>query len=191
MNNMKQFVQKFKSLKGAKFISVNNYLSSTSGELANHVINVNISVENAKKTDYERLKNCNDNDLKDISTISGIAIDILKQSLSELIASAEKNLSAKLEDRSAQSQGQTNAYINITPAIKLHLETMAIHVFGQAISKEVLIKGEYKSVNSSTKTIGKNAIKKHLDLRSDKFRNFILGNADTLKVSGQTIEIVR
>ena len=187
---MKILIRKFESLKSATFISINNYLATSSGEIANHVINVNISIENAKKADLQKLQNCTDADLKTISEISKIAVDVLKISLSEMTESATKNLSAKLEDRTAQSQAQTDAYISLTPAIKLNKTNMSIYIFGQAISKNVLLPGTYKPVKSSDKTLGKNAIKKQLDLRSDKFRTFILGNADMLKVDGTTIFIV-
>lgn len=188
---MKKLINKFASLKGASFISVNNYLSATSGEIANHVINVNISVMNAKQSDLQALKGMNDANLLEVSATSKIAVDVLKTSLAELLASAEKNLSANLENRTAQSQAQTDAYIHLTPAIRLHKETMLIHIFGQAIKKTVIIVGEYKSVNSSDKTLGKKAITKFLDLKTGKFRDFILGNADNLKVSGETIDLVR
>lgn len=189
MSEFKRFLDKFNSLNGAKFIAVNNYLSVTSGELANHIINVNISVQEAKKKDFESLKSITDKDLQDISTASNIAVDVLKISLSEMLISAEKNLSVNLCDRTAQSQAQTCAYVDLAPGVKLHPETLAIHIFGMAIKKEVLVKGEYKSVNSSPKTLGKNAITKHLDLRAGKFRNFILSQADSLKVTGTTIQI--
>ena len=189
---MKNLVNEFQKLnsKGARFISINGYLSATSGELANHVINTGVSIENAKRGDLKRLKNCSEADIIAVSQRKNIALDVVRTALSELIASAEKNLSAKLEDRSAQSQAQTDAYITITPAVKLHKETLAIHIFGQAISKEVIIPGEYKSVNSSDKTIAKNSLKKQLKLRSDKFRNFILGNVDDIKMNGKILEVV-
>jgi len=188
---MKTFFDKFQSLKSASFIWINNYLAKTSGEVANHVVNVNISVKNAKETDLMRLQNCTDDDLTMICELKGFSFDVCKLAHSEMLASAEKNLSANVEDRTAQSQGQTDAYISLTPAIRLHKETLEVHVFGQAISKVVLVKGEYKEVKSSDKTLAKNAIKKHLDLRSDKFRDFIVGNMDSLKVDGETILIVR
>lgn len=188
---MKNLIQKFASLNGAKFININDYLSSTSGEIANHTVNVNISVQNAKQTDLQTLKNCNDTDLLNISNVSKIAIDVLKISLAEMIESATKNLSENKEDRTAQSQGQANAYYNITPAIRLHLETLTIHIFGQTIKKQIKVDGIYKTVNSSPKTLGKKAITKQLDLRAGKFRDYILGNADQLKISGETIDIVR
>ncbi len=191
ITDMKKFINKFQSLKGAQFISINNYLSSTSGEIANHIINVNISVMNAKQSDLQTLLNCTDNDLKKVSRLTSIAVDVLKLSLAEMQESAEKNVSVNAEDRTAQSQAQTDAYFHITPAIRLHKDTLTVHVFGQAIKKDVVVEGIYKTVNSSPKTLGKKAITKYFDLKASKFRDFILGNADTLKVAGTTIEIVR
>jgi hypothetical protein len=192
-NSFGRFLDKFRNLNGAKFIGINNYLSVSTHEIANFILNVNISIENAKKTDYERLMNCENKDLKDISLSSGIAIDILKLSLAEMITSAQKNLSANIEDRTAQSQGQTGAYIPLAKGVKLHTDTLEVHVFGLLISKELVLKGDnYKPTpNSSDKTLGKKAITDHLDLRTGKFRTFVVGNADSLKVDGTVIEIVR
>jgi len=189
---MKKFINKFQSLTSSTFISINNYLAKTSGEVANHVINVNISVLNAKKTDFELLKSCNTDTLKTISAKSFIALDTVKLALTELLASSEKNLNPDKAKRTAQSQAQTDSFIFLTPAIRLHKETMQVHVFGQAINKTVLVKGEYKTVNSSDKTIAnaKKLIKKELNLRTDKFRDFILGNVDNMKVSGDVIVII-
>jgi hypothetical protein len=189
MKNSKKFINSFQQLKSSSFISINNYLAKTTGEVANHVINVNLSVKTAKERDLNTLLNCNENDLLNIENSQGIALDILRTALSELIASAEKNLSENTEDRTAQSQAQTDAYIHLTPAIRLHKDTMEIHVFGQAISKTVLVKGQYKTVNSKPLTIAKNTIKKHLDLRADKFRDFIVGHIDKIKINGETLEV--
>lgn len=188
---MKNLFKKFESLNGASFIGINNYLAKTSGELANHRVNVGISVENAKKTDLMRLKACTIDDLQMISKASNIDISICEVALAEMVTSAEKNLAKEIENRSAQSQAQTNAYIPLTKngSVKFHIESMAVHVFGMAIDKTILVKGEYKVVKSRDKTIAKNAIKKHLDLRADKFRTYILTNADAVKIKGDTIEI--
>ena len=193
MSNFKRFLDKFRNLNGAKFISVNNYLSVSTHEISNYILNVNISIENAKKNDLERLQKCNKKDLKTISLSSGIAIDILTLSLSEMITSAEKNLSPDLKDRTIQSQAQTNAYVQLAPGVKLHTDTLEVHVFGQLIKKDLVKTGDnYKNPpNSSDKTLGKKAITDHLDLRAGKYRTFVLGNADSLQVTGETIEIVR
>lgn len=188
---MKKLFDKFNGLNGASFISINNYLAKTSGELANHRLNVNISVKNAKETDLNRLRNCTDKDLEMISKASNIDFETCKQALSEMLASAEKNLSENIEDRTNQSKGQSDAFITLTKngSVKLHKDTLAVHIFGMHIDKTVLVKGEYKQVKSKPKTLAKKAITKHLDLRAEKFRTFILANADNLKVSGDVIEI--
>lgn len=186
---MKNIINKFQSFSKSSFISLNAYLAKTSGEIANHVINVNINIMTAKLSDLEKLKNVTESDLILISEKLKIAIDTCKLALSELLASAEKNVSANIEDRTKQSQAQTDAYIFITPAIRLHKETLALHIFGQAISKTVLVEGTYKTVKSSDKTLAKKAIKKHLDLRAEKFRDFIIENTEAVKVQGDTIII--
>ena len=189
MKNGKKFFDSFENLNGVSFIRINNYIAKTTGEVANHTINIGLSVKNAKETDLMRLKACNDKDLIMISTASSIAVDICRVALTEMLASAEKNLSENKEERTNQSNGQADAYIYITSAIRIHKDTQELHIFGQAINKVVLVKGEYKSVNSSDKTLAKNAIKKHLDLRSDKFRDFIVANVESVKMNGETIDI--
>jgi hypothetical protein len=189
MSEFKRFLDKFNSLNSASIIGLRKYVSSKTNEMANYRIDVNFSVMEAKRKDFVALKSVTDNDLKDISLASNIAIDVLKISLSELLKSAEKNLSEKLEDRTAQSQAQTLAYIPLAPGVKLHPESLAIHIFGEVIKKDILVKGTYETVNSSAKTLGKKAITKHLDLRAGKFRTFILANMESLKVAGTEIEI--
>ena len=186
---MKKLINKFIAISKSNFIGINNYLAKTSGEVANHVINVNISVMSAKLSDLEKLKNLTEIELQKISNTAKIGIEIYKVAYSELLLSAEKNVSANIEDRSTQSQGQTDAYVHISPAIRLHKETLALHIFGQAISKKVLVAGVYKDVKSSDKTLAKKAIKKFLDLRAEKFRDFIVENASAVKVMGDTIII--
>ena len=187
---MKSLFDSFENLKGATLISVNNYLAKKSGEVANHVINVNISVLNAKTKDLATLKQCKVAVLKQISAKSFIDLPIVKLAFSEMLASSEKNLAPKKEDRTKQSTAQTDAYFNLTPAIRLNKETREIHIFGQAIQKTVITAGEYKKVNSSNKTIAKKLITKELNLRAGKYRNFILGHIDNLKINGESINVV-
>jgi hypothetical protein len=186
---MEKFFDKFETLKGVSFVNLANYESSTSGEIANHIININLSVMNAKKKDFETLKSVDEKKLFDISEKSGIALDICKIALSEMITSAEKNLNEDPEQRTNQSKGQTDAYIHLTPAIKMHKETMDVHVFGQHIQKTVIKKGEYKTVKSQPKTLAKKAITKEMNLSAPKFRNFKVGNIDKISISGETLEL--
>lgn len=183
---MKKFFDKFQSLKGASFISVNGYENSA-GEIANLIINTNISVKNAKVKDLETLKNVTEKDIADISLSSGIGIDVLNSALSELVTKAEQNLSEKIEDRSTQSKAQADTYIHLTPAIKMHKETLQIYVTGMRERKTVIKPGEYKKVNSRPLTLAKNAIKRHCDLRMEKYRTFKIGNMNEIKINGDTL----
>jgi hypothetical protein len=187
--NYKAFFNKFGNLKGVQFINLRNYESTTSGEIANHTINVGIKVMTAKQKDFEKLQNCNDSDLMKMSEKTGIDVPTFKTALAEMLTSAEKNLSENIKDRTAQSQAQTDAYVQITPAIKMLKETGEFHIFGQAIAKVVHVEGEYKKVNSAPKTLAKKEITKFLDLRAGKFRTFKVASIETLKVDGETLVI--
>ena len=181
----------FNSFNGAEFIGINNYKAKTTGEIANHVINTNISVESAKKKDLATLKSVTEQDLQMLVNQTDIPLDVYKTALSEMIESAVKNLSKNIEEHTTQSQAITNVFISLTKngSVKLHKETLVIYIFGLHVSKKVLVEGEYKKVNSSPKTIAKNKLTKHLNLRAGKFRTYILNNAEILKVSGSTIEL--
>lgn len=186
MTNIIRLFNRIANLKGAKFISLVEYESEKTGEIATHVINTNISVMNAKKKDFETLKGVIS---KNLIRVKGIALDVYNLALSEMQASAEKNLNPDLSKRTNQSAAQTDAYVQLTPAIKVHKDTGNIHIFGMAISKKVLKAGEYKTVNSADKTIAKRDITKQLNLRAGKFRTFIVSNVNDIKISGETIEI--
>jgi len=42
------------------------------------------------------------------------------------------------------------------------------------INKSILVKGEYKQVNSRPLTIAQNAVKKYFDFSTAKYRNYII-----------------
>lgn len=198
-NDMKNILNLFNgisNLKGAKFISLNTYeherKGEKTGEIANHVINTNISVMNAKVNDLNTLNSVTHKDVKSVkkSSARSIALTVYETALTEMQTSAKKNLNPDLSKRSAQSQAQTDAYIQLSPALKIHKDTGNLHIFGMAVSKvQIQPPTEYKTVNSSDKTLAKKEITKHLDLRAGKFRTFIVGNINTVKMNGETIEI--
>jgi hypothetical protein len=184
MRNLKEVRNQFSTISGAKFVTVNGYESKKSGEVANHNINVNISVENAKVTDLETLKNFPASQLNEIADNVGASKEDALRAIEELIVSAERNLS---NDRTAQSKGQTDAYASLGKGLRLHLDTMEVYISGFANSKTVIVEGTYKTVNSKPKTLVKKAINKTLKMY--KFRNFKLGQADTLSITGDTIQL--
>ena len=174
--------------KGARFIGFRGY-SSQSGEISNYVINANISVERFKLADLRKLQNVNFDTLQAIADTNKIAMEIVKLAWSEMLKSAEKNVSANMADRTAQSQAQSDAYVNINRSIRVHKDSLAVHIFGMVISKKTLVKGEYKAVNSSDKTIAKGLISKALRLSASKFRTFIVDNLETVVASGKKFEL--
>ena len=185
----KELFNQFSHLKGAKFIGLNGYYSSTSGEIADYCLNVNISVETAKQTDNKLLKACSVQKLVSICKKKNLSYAVAKVALNELIIASDKNLNAEISERSNQSQGQTDAYVSLGNGLKLHKDSMKVHIFGMVQSKTVIESGVYKTVNSSDKTLAKNTIKKALGLRSDKFRTFIVDQTEAVKINKVLINI--
>jgi len=190
MSNDNRLFDQFEKFNGSpKFVGFGSYLSKLTGEISNYVINCNIDVARIKLADFKKLKNCSDAIIEKVAKDNEIPVLIVKQALSELTISAEKNLSTDPTQRTVNSQAQTDAYVNINKSVRVCKTDLAVHIFGMVISKTVLVKGEYKTVNSSQKTIAKNKLKKALRLSSDKFRSFVFLNLDTVKVSGQKFVI--
>ena len=168
-------------LNGASFVSLNGYKSKTSGEVANHLINVNISHISTLKKDLDTLKNKNEQQIIDIAQKLGIDIKIVQLALSELINSMEKNISLELEKRTEASQAQNNAYISTSKCTKYNFETESTYLYGYSIRKQILLEGEYKKVNKRPKTIAKDYFRNLL--KSSKYRVFKVDNLDQLKIS--------
>lgn len=185
----------FSEMKGAKFVSVKNY-NADSGEVANHLVDMNISVMNAKKRDNETLHSVNDSKLSEIAESRSIALDVFNMALSEMVASSDQNLNPDIEKRNKRSQATTNSYIHLTPAIKILKEDTAdgkgfrgdIHLFGMTISKVVIEEGEFKEVKSADKTIAKRILTKELGLRSGKFRTYKFRRMGNVVVNKQVID---
>jgi len=184
MKNLKAFGNS-----GTEFICVNNYVSKGTGEIANHTINVGITVMNAKKNDYKALQNCTSADLEKMNEVENFGLETYKKAYFEMLASAEKNLNPDMSKRTKQSQATTGTYIQLTPAIKYCEGTGELHIFGQKIAKKVIVKGTYKTVNSADKTLAKKMITKTLNLRAGKYRNFIINNVESVKTKGEIIEV--
>jgi len=178
-------------LKGAKFVSLKGYVSTESGEIADYVINTNIDVMEAKKKDLETLQNCNTETLKVIrrNTAKDIALEIYSLAYAEMLESANKNVSENKEDRTVNSQAQTDAYEHLTSGIKVCKSTDEVHIFGMIDQKNLVKAGTYKEVKSSDKTLAKKAITKQLNLRAGKFRTFKVLNVAEAKVSGEVFEV--
>ena len=185
----KLIVSLFANLKGASFVGIKGYTSSTTGEVANHVVIANFSYGNAVEKDLKALDGATDIDIQAIADKSGFTVDLVKTAIAKLAESFRKNMNP--ETQSNQSKAQQDAYINISPCIKLHIETGKLHIYALAHSKVVLVEGEYKPVNSRELTLCQNAVKKYFEFSTAKYRNFIVepSQLSGVNIAGEKIII--
>ena len=171
------------------FVGINNYLSSTSKELANHVILCNFSYKNAVLRDLSKLQNCTISDIETIAKNSNLPADLINEAIEKLKTSFINNMNK--ETASNQSLAQKDAFTVVSDAVKIHNDTKQIYIYGLAIDKKVIEKGEYKTVNSRPLTIAQNEVKKYFNFSSDKYRQFIVNpeNLSSVKINGQELEI--
>jgi len=139
-------------------------------------VNIGASYENAKNKDIETLKNA------DILTIQTVSDKItLEKARQELIASL-------IKPNENRSNGQIDAYTPICKGLKVHNETGEIYVYGYGENKKIIVEGTYPKVNSRALTIAKNELKKALNLRTNKYKNFKVTNISNMKLNGDILE---
>lgn len=186
---IKRLLNKFKNLKSTSFISVKEYQSSTSGEIADHNILVNFDYGNAVKKDLNKLNNATVTDINKIATAGEFKKDLVLFAINKLKTSFEKNLNK--ETKSKGSNAQNDAYYPITKAVRLHLESGKLFIYGMTQSKKVIVKGTYKPVNSRELTLCQNKIKKYFNFSTAKFRQYAINpvQIDAVKLAGDIFEI--
>jgi hypothetical protein len=109
---------------------------------------------------------------------------------SEVMKSLRKTLDANAEGKQNEDYTKKGMYANVRGGVNINLNDNTIQLFGRTISKVVIEKGIYKTVNSRPLTIAKDKIKKNLPV--SKFREFALDKNVVLtgKVNGETFECV-
>ena len=175
-----------KNIRGTSFVGVRNY-ANKEGEISNQTFLVGITYENVLKADFDALKAFN------VETLAGekLPLQVLTEAYNELILSLEKRLSnpetkaallAENDPTMVRSKAQVDAYDTICKGVRA--KDGILYVYGLMVRKTVLQPIEYKPTNSSLKTVAKNAIKKAANLKELKFKNFKLGEKETLKITG-------
>jgi hypothetical protein len=184
---IKSIVSMFANLNGASFVGIREYLSTSTGEIANHVIIANFSYTNAVKHDLTALQNVSIFDLNTINNEYGFSVELIKQAINKLKTAFENNQNT--ETQSNQSKGQNDAYLHITNSIKLHIETRKLYIYALSHSKTVICEGEHKQVNSRELTLCQNAVKKYFKFKTIKFRQFIVepSQLSTVAVNGEQV----
>jgi hypothetical protein len=173
MKNLKEFAEYLNSIKGCRFVGIKGY-TNNNGEVSDILINLGASYVNAKEKDIEYLRTL---DVTKMDTT--IDAETLETARVEL-------LNSLIKPSETRSEAQTDTYLNINQALKIHKESLAIFVYGYCENKRVITEGEYKEVKSRPLTIAKNFIKKNM--RTGKFRQYKLDEITMLKVGGLTIE---
>lgn len=173
MKNLNELTNFLNSIKGCRFAAIKGY-TNKSGEVADIVINLGASYGNAKEKDIEYLRTL---DVTKLDTT--IDVETLEQARIEL-------LNSMIKPSEVRSAAQSDAYLTINQALKIHKDSLAIFVYGYCENKKVITKGEYKEVKSKPLTIAKNLIKK--ELRTGKFRQYELNEIAMLK-AGDTVII--
>ena len=189
MKTLKTLVS-IKNIKGASFVGIRGY-ENKQGEISDYTLLANVSYENMLVNDLRKLV-----ELDLTNLFAKYDLELVQKPYNELLSSYKKRLSdeqtkatllALGDETMIRSQAQIDAYINLGNGIRIHKETNELHVYGLIARKKVVKAIEYKEVKSRLNTIIKNEITKLANLRSDKFRNFIVGNIDEIKVNGMTI----
>lgn len=193
---VKRIVSKFSELNGTSFVGIPEYTSGTSNkkcvvpEVANHVINAGFSYGNAVKKDLKALQGATDKDIIAIATEGNFSESLVKMAIAKLTQSFINNQNK--ETASSGSLAQQDAYIQITPSVKLHIETGKLHIYGLTVQKKVIVKGVYQPTKSRELTLCQNAVKKYFDFSTSKFRQYIV-DENTLtgvKIKGESFELV-
>ncbi len=142
--------------KGCRFASL-TYKAKGSGEIAIHTLLLGVSLENAYKADIAKLESV-------VHTLQGVELE----ACTEMLASLKESIEKGIGNNSAYTQkGKWETVCN-----GIRKSENSIQIYGFSIRKKVLVKGEFKKVNSSEKTIAKNQLRKRFRLKSSRFRPF-------------------
>lgn len=181
-NIIAEITKQVAAIKGCQFVSL-TYLSKGTKELARHTLNLGFSYHNLVLKSITELEIL-------ISENSATWSALTKQAAEEVMASLRKTVEAHERGEQNEDYTKKGQYIPIVNGINLNTTDNTIQLFGLAHTKTVLVEGEYKEVNSKPLTVEKNKIRKQLSI--SKFREFALdlGNVDSARVNGNTLELV-
>ena len=177
-----------KTIKGTSFVGVQNYENSN-GEISNQTFLVGIN--------YGKLL---ENDLKTLLAfdiqplIAKYDKDIVSKAYSELLVSLTKRTATEFEKEILRasndstinrSDAQADAFKSVAKGLKS--KDGSLYIYGLCVKKTVLVEGDYPTTQSQLKTIVKNEIKRSANLKELKYKQFKLGEFETLKIQGLSL----
>lgn len=177
-----------KTIKGTSFVGVRNYENSN-GEISNQTFIVGVDYGKLLQSDLDKLK------AFDIAPlIAKYDKETVAKAYQELLVSLVKRTATEFEKEILRASGdatigrsdaQSDAFVNVAKGLKVQGD--CLYIYGLSVKKTVLVEGVYPKVNSQLKTIVKNEIKKLAELKETKYKQFKLGNLETLNIQGFTI----
>lgn len=161
------------SSKGCRFVSL-VYRAKGTGELARHTLLMGANLSAAYRADSRSLA-------RKLASLSGVA----RIACEELLASLRESLAVGIGNNSANTR--IGVFDTLAKGIKVHKETGLLYINGFSVKKEIMEPGTYKTVNSSEKTLAKNALRREGKL--GKFREFVIhpDNIQSISGNGKTL----
>lgn len=145
-------------------LSLKEYQSKTSGEIADHQIVFHMSYSSALERSIRALGFVEANGELEV------------QAKEELLQSYQKSLdrihSEPLEVLGDSYSRVTDADGNVIKGCKIHRESGELHLFGLHLNKRVIVPGTYKEVKSRPLTLAKDKLRRGLPV--ERFRQFIV-----------------
>lgn len=182
------FITKTNSITGVSFASIRNYENS-SGEVANHLINLGATLESAYKKDLASMKNIFVDEMYfNLPNKDVINYEVFKKGFYELQDSFINVGDKKHDGTIKEKSNRKPVFTRINSSIKIHDEKERLYIYGLRISKQILVKGEYKPTKKQHKTICKNIIKKIMNFKSGKYRLYIIEKADVMNLAKTTFK---
>lgn len=166
----------------AQFASI-TYEAKGSGEVARHTLKIGVDLAAMYEDDAATVAALLETETDPLRIAAGEAI---LASLRESIDKGIGNNAAYTHGEAAR--GGVSTYEILRRGVKRHRETGALYVQGVTVAKLVVVEGQHKVVKSAALTLAKNDIRRIL--KTSKVREFCLTSAMSLRVNGETIEVV-
>ena len=161
------------------FLSLREYRSATTGEVADHQIVFHMSYGNALERSLDILE----------GFPPGEGLEA--QAREELIASYRKSLD-KVRGEPLEVIGEHYDRVldgegNHLRGVKMHRGSGELHLFGMHLRKRVIVPGVYKEVKSRPLTLAKDKLRAGLPV--ERFRQFVIreGQVREIRVESLTI----
>lgn len=185
-NHTNLIMAKLFSLQGENVIGINNY-QAKSGEVSNVKVRIGFDVMELKRNDLLILEALPVSKLSEISVEKNIDLEVVKTAFNEMVTAAYKNIDKELENRTIQSQTQTNLYVQFGGNIKVHEEYGTMYVYGLVEEKEVITTGVFKTVKHRAKTIAKQEIGKACNFEMATYRMYKFDNIESFNIEGNNL----